>query len=177
MRKILVVSAIGLLATVVFAQSRNYPALNVKAGLWQVTITTTMSGQLPPNLQARLDQMTPEQRARIEAQFGATPHTRTFKKCVKQEDLARDPFSGRDEKCRWTLVNSNSSEMEMRGTSCEAGKNQGMETDVDMKIHALDSENVKASVKGTATGNGQTMTVSGSYTGKWLGSACPADAE
>jgi hypothetical protein len=52
-----------------------------------------------------------------------------------------------------------------------------METHVDVKIHALDSENVKGSMKGTATGNGQTMSVNGSYTGKWLGSNCPADAE
>ncbi len=177
MRKLLLVAAIGLLASVVFAQSGKYQPLNVKTGLWQVTVSTTISGQLPPNLQARLDQMTPEQRARIEAQFGATPHTRTFKKCIKQQDVARDPFSGRDEKCNWTLVNSTSSEMEIRGTLCDAGKDQGMETDVDMKIHALDSENVKASVKGTATGNGQTMTVNGSYTGKWLGSTCSADAE
>lgn len=177
MRKLLLVVAIGLLACVVLAQNARFQPLNVKAGLWQVTVTTAFSGQLPPEMQARLDQMTPQQRARIEAQFGATPHTRTYKKCIKQEDVKRDPFSGRDEKCNWTVLNSTSSEMEVRGTSCDAGKNQGMDTDVTLKIHALDSGNVKASVKGTATGNGQTMTVNGSYTGKWLGSTCSADAE
>ena len=177
MRKLFLVAVIGLLASVVLAQNARFQPLNVKTGLWQVTVSTTMSGQLPPNLQARLDRMTPEQRARIEAEFGGTPHTRTFKKCIKHEDLASDPFSGRDEKRHWTLVNSGSSEMEIRGTSCDAGKDQGMETDIDMKIHALDSENVKASLKGTAAGNGQTMAVNGSYTGKWLGSVCSADAE
>lgn len=181
MRKLLLVVAIGLLACVVLAQNARFQPLNVKPGLWQVNISTTMTGAIPPEMQAKLDQMTPEHRARVEAmlksRLNGTPQTRTYKKCIKQEDLTKEPFSGRDEKCYWTLVSSSSSEMEVRGTSCEAGKNQGMETNVHLKIHALDSENVKASLKGAATGNGQTMSLDGSYTGKWLGSTCPAGAE
>ncbi|MFI5115410.1 MAG: DUF3617 family protein [Terriglobales bacterium] len=176
MRKLFLLAVIGLLASLVLAQTARFQPLNVKPGLWQVTVDTTMSG-IPPDVLARLDRMAPEQRAQVEATFRAAPHIRNYKKCVKKEDLQKEPFSGRDEKCYWTLVSSSSSEMEVRGTSCEAGKNQGMETNVHLKIHALDSENVKASLKGKATGNGQTMSLDGTYTGKWLSSTCPAGAE
>ncbi len=180
MRKLLSVAVIGLLASVVLAQTARFQSMNVKTGLWQVTTTTTMTG-VPPDLQAKLAQMTPEQRAQAEAiiktRFGGTPNTRTYKKCVTKEDVEKDPFSGRNEKCNWTVLNSSSSGMELRGTVCDAGKEQGMETDVDLKIRAVDSENVEATLKGTATGNGMTMTVNGTYTGKWLGATCPAGAE
>ena len=52
-----------------------------------------------------------------------------------------------------------------------------MNTNVDVKLHALDSENVKASMQGTSTGNGQTVNVSGTFTGKWIGSSCPANKD
>ena len=179
MRKLLFVIVIGLVSCVVVAQNARYQPLNVKTGLWQVTVTTSVSGLPPmtPEMQAKFDQMTPEQRAQIMARFSGTPHTRTYKKCVKQEDLDKAPFSGKDEKCNWTLVDSSSSGIEIRGTACDAGKDQGMETDVAVKIHALDSENVKGTVQGTATGNGRTMNVSGTYSGKWLGGTCTAEAE
>ena len=67
--------------------------------------------------------------------------------------------------------------MEIRGTACEAGRNQGMETDVNIKVHALDSENVKASVQGTSIGNGHTVNISGTFTGKWISASCPAETD
>ena len=65
--------------------------------------------------------------------------------------------------------------MEIRGTSCEAGRNQGMETGLNIKVQALDSENVKASVQGSSTGNGHTVNITGTITGKWIGASCPAE--
>jgi hypothetical protein len=35
--------------------------------------------------------------------------------------------------------------MEVRGAACEAGKDQGMKTDVTMKIHAIDSKRQRGS--------------------------------
>jgi hypothetical protein len=52
-----------------------------------------------------------------------------------------------------------------------------MDTSIALKLHAVDSENVKASMQGRSTGNGQTMTLSGTFNGKWVSSSCPADAE
>jgi hypothetical protein len=130
-------------------------------------------------MQAKIDQMTPEQRARIEAmiksRFGGTPQTTTYQKCVTTEDLNNNAFVNKpDERCTWTVLSSTGSDMEVQGTECAAGRNQGMETDVHIKIHAVDSENVKASVQGTATGNGHTLNINHTLTGKWISASCPA---
>jgi hypothetical protein len=179
MRKGFLASLICLFAGVVLLAAGKVQPLNVKTGLWQVSMTTTMSGLPPiaPEMQAKLDQMTPEQRAKMEAmmksRFGGTPHTSSYKKCVTKEELENNAFDKPDEKCNWTVVNSTGSDMEVKATSCAAAKNEGMQTDVDLKLHVVDSENVQASMQLTATGNGHTMNGSGSYTGKWLGAACP----
>jgi len=179
MRNSILFGAILLWATVVMADNPLQP-LDVKTGLWQVTAINTASGvpPIPPEMQARLDQMTPEQRARVEtmlkSRFGGTPQTRTYQKCVTAKDLNANPWAnGPDEKCTWTVVRSTSSDMEVRGTSCAGGKSQGMQTDISIKVHAVDSENVKAAVNGTSTGNGHTVNFEGTFTGKWLGPTCP----
>lgn len=178
MRKVLCLAVICLLGSLVFAA--NEP-LNVKTGLWQVTETSTATGLPPitPEMQARLDKMTPEQRAQLQAamnsRFNGTPQTTTYKTCVTKDELNKNAFDGPDEKCTWTVVNSTGSDMEAQGTSCAAGKNQGMKTDITMKLHAVDSENVKATVQGTSTGNGNTVNVNAAFTGKWIGATCPTN--
>src|SRR5579864_7815284 len=60
-------------------------SLDIKPGLWDVASTVQMSG-LPPI--PNLDQMTPEQRARIEAAMkgmAGSPRTTTVKSCVTRE--------------------------------------------------------------------------------------------
>ena len=182
MRKVLSAALVGLLASVVLLAAGKVQPLNVKTGLWQVSTTTTMSGlpEIPPDMQARLDQMTPEQRAKIEAmmksRLGGTPQTSSYKKCVTKEELENNPWNKPDEKCDWAVVNSTGSDMEVKTNSCTAGKNVGMmQTNVDLKIHVVDSENVQATMQLTSTGNnGTTMVGNGTYTGKWLGATCPA---
>ena len=151
MRNVLFVAVACFLVSIVFAATE---PLNVKTGLWQVTEIGTTSGlpPLPADMQARLDKMTPEQRAKLEAamkgRFGGTPQTINYKTCVTKDDLAKAAFTSPDEKCSWTVVNSSRTDLEVRGSACEAGKNEGMKTDVTMKIHAIDSENVKGAVTG-----------------------------
>jgi hypothetical protein len=183
MRNLTLFGAILLWATALLAGDAFQP-LNVKTGLWQVTENSTMSGLPPftPDMQAKLDQMSPEQRAHIEAmmkdRFSGTPHTTTYKKCVTAEDLKTNPWvNGPDEKCTWTVVSSTSSDMEVRGTGCDAGKNQGMDTDIRVKLHVVDSENVKASAQGSATGNGHSLNFNNTFTGKWMNANCPAGTD
>jgi hypothetical protein len=179
MRKVILSASICLLAGVILSAAGKVQPLNVKTGLWQVTMTTTMSGlpPIPPEMQARLEQMPPEQRAKMEemikSRFGGAPHNSSYKKCVTKEELENNAFNKPDEKCNWTVVNSTGSDMEVKGTSCAAGKSEGMQTDVDLKLHVVDSENVQATMQFTATGNGHTMNGNGTYTGKWLGASCP----
>ncbi len=73
-------------------------------------------------------------------------------------------------KCNWKLIKSNSSDMEAKGTACDASENEG--TNVHYKLHALDSEHVNGSGDWTATFQGQVIngTVAGS--GHWVASSC-----
>jgi len=133
-------------ATILFAA--DYQPLKVQTGLWQVNSTTNLTG---------------------------TPHTSSYKTCVTPKNLNSNPWAnGPDEKCVWTVVKSSASDMDVHGAECEAGKEYGMTTNVDLKVHAVDAENVKASMEGTSKGNGQNMNFSGTYTGKWIAASCPA---
>lgn len=150
MRSKFLLGAMILAATFLFAGS-DFQPLNVKPGLWQVTANNNLTG---------------------------TPHTVSYKKCVTAKDLNSNPWAnGPDEKCVWTVVKSTASDMEVHGAACEAGKEYGLDTNVDLKIHAVDSGNVKASMEGTSKGNGQNMNFSGTYTGKWVGASCPAGTD
>lgn len=176
MRTLLFVAVPCFLVSLVFAATE---PLNVKTGLWQVTEVSATSGAppIPAGMQATLDKMSPEQRAKMEAamkaRFGGTPRTVNYQTCVTKDDLVKAVFTGPDEKCSWTVVNSSSTDMDVRGSACEAGKSQGMKTDVTMKIHAIDSQNVTGTVQGSATGNGNTVNINNSYTGKWVSATCP----
>lgn len=137
-------------ATILFA-GNGYQPLNVKTGLWHVTGSN---------------------------QFMGNPMKTDYKKCLTAKDLNTNPFTnGPDEKCTWTVLTSTGSDMEVKGTGCEAGKEYGMNTTVNLKLHAVDNENVQGSLQGTATGNGQTVNLNGNYTGKWMSASCPAGTE
>jgi hypothetical protein len=122
--------------------------LNVNTGLWQVTGTNNVAG---------------------------SDHPINYKKCVSEKQLGEPWVNGPDEKCTWTVVNSTGTDMEVNGKSCEAGKQYGMETNIDLKLHVVDSENVNATMQGTMTGNGQTMNMNGKLKAKWLGAKCGSD--
>lgn len=140
--------AILFTATILLAADSNQ-TLDVKPGLWHVTGTNQFMGHT-----SKTD----------------------YKNCITAKDLSSNPWvNGSDEKCTWTVVTSTASDIEIKGTSCELGKEYGMSTNVDIKLHAVDTENVKASMQGTSTGNGQTLSSNGAFTGKWMGSSCSAN--
>ncbi len=159
MRKIVFVSVVCSVASLVLAAAGDIQPLKVKTGLWQMTETVKWTG-LPPQMAAMMK---------------SAPPTRTYKSCVRAKDLSTNPWAdGSGDKCTWTVLNSNGSDMEVQGTSCDLGKDFGMKADVHGKIHAVDSENGTGSMEVTLTGNGQTMNGHASYTGKWIGESCPA---
>jgi Protein of unknown function (DUF3617) len=161
MRIVSLFAAVLLLATVLLAGS-NFQPMEVKTGLWQVTEISNISG-LPPQMQGMMGQMS-----------GGKARPISYKTCVKAKDLNSNPWAnGSQEKCTWTVLNSSASDMEVKGTSCEAGKEQGMQTDVNLKIHAVDSENVKGTADGTAVGNGMNVKLHNTYSGKWVSATCP----
>lgn len=144
MRKWILPGAVLLWVTVFIAAGLD--PLNVKTGLWQVTMTSKIS-TLP------------------------SPTTNTYKACVKKEDLDKYPFTDPADNCNWKVLNSSGSEMEATGTC----KPEGMgNVSFNMKLVAADSENVKAT--GQLSFSGPAGNMSGTYSGtaKWIGAMCPA---
>lgn len=120
--------------------------LNVKTGLWQVTMTTTID-ELPLS------------------------HTNTYSACLKQEDLSHYPFTDPDAHCVWNVVTSTSSQMRATGTCTPAGLGT---LQFNMNLVAIDPATVKAT--GQLATDSPAGALHGSYTGaaKWLGATCPA---
>lgn len=171
MRKVIfAATCLAVSVVMLFAADEQQP-LNVKTGSWQVEYLVKYSG-LPPQYQAMMDQLTEQQKSAM-----GLPTAKTLKLCVKQKDLNK-PWSG-DNDCRWKVVKSTSSELDAQGTSCRNGSTRGSsDLNMDIQIHAIDSENVHATLHGTATmEGGNKMTLDGSYVGKWLSSMCEDSAK
>jgi hypothetical protein len=132
-------------ATVLVAASLS--PLNVKPGLWQVTMTSKINAFPAPN-------------------------TSTYKSCVRKEDLGKYPFTDPEANCTWNVVSSTGSMMEANGTCMPASMGK---VEFRMRLEAVDSENVRGT--GQLTANGPAGAMNGNYTGaaKWIGAACPAD--
>jgi len=156
MKKAIAAAVLCLAASLAYTAVGDVQPLNVKTGLWQMTETVTWTG-LPPQM----------------ASMMKNGLTIKYKSCVKTKDLNTNPWvNGSGEKCVWTVLNSTGTDMEVRGTSCDMGKNYGMTSEAHGKIHVLDSENGTGSFAVTLTGNGQTMNGHASYTGKWISASC-----
>jgi hypothetical protein len=174
-RHALLVTLFMSFASLVFAGSGNVQPLNVKTGLWQTTMTITLSGAPPmtPEMQAHLAQMSPEQRARIEAmmkqKFGGTPETHTYQSCITKEDLNKYPFTDPKQNCTYNVLTSTGSKMDVSGTCTQS---DGTKANFNMRLDAVDSENVKGTGQLVLSGNGRTTNGNYSGTGKWLSSSC-----
>ena len=193
MKKMIVLGAVCLSATVLLAQTQKkkpdqappplkaatmkITPMNVKTGLWQSTSTISVTGGLglPADVVAKL---TPEQKARYEAamqaQAGGHNSTHTDKSCLTQKDLTTDPFAQKDSSdenihCHGTLLSSTSTDIVLQETcSGEASMTY------TMKIHADSTEHATGTGTGTATMGGHTMNSSVKFDSKWLGATCPA---
>lgn len=169
MQKIALWTLSCLSASILLAAGK-YQPLDVKLGTWETVYTSTVSGA-PPIPQKMLDKMTPEQRARFEAAMSkmasGTPKTRTSKSCLTRERLEKDPFNDR-KSCTVTVLSSTGSKMEIE----EVCQEEDAKSDSKVRIEATDSENVKGWMQSTVTGSGKTMNLNGTFTSKWIGTAC-----
>ncbi len=162
------IAALSALALASLAASAAEP-LNVKPGLWEMSTTTADAGaMIPPAL---LAQMSPEQRARIEAatkqQSAGGSHTHSSKSCVTKEDLNRGKFeAGKDEdakNCQYRIVTQTATHMQS-SFQCTGDEARSGE----MKFEALSPEQIKGAIQ-VATPNGK---VTVELTGHWLAASC-----
>jgi hypothetical protein len=170
---------IGLILTSslpVWAADKGQP-VNVKTGLWEMTMTTTTSGTMPisPEFAAKL---TPEQRAKMEAAMkansGEKTRTITYKDCMTKEKLQKGADFGKtDPKCPPTVATSTASSIDVR-FSCEQA---GVKTSGTIHFDALNPENIRGSGQTSATSGGNTMNAKMGWTGKWIAAACGGETE
>ncbi len=160
-KKLLLIGCLTGCVAVLFAADEQ--RLNVKPGLWQVDYKVKYSG-LPPQTQAMIDHMTAQQKSAMGIEA-----PKAYKLCVREKDLNKAWTQGHDN-CPLKVVKSTSTDLELHRDACRADH-----TEIDLKFHAVDSENVLATMHGTGTQHGANITLDGNYAGKWLGSTCPAD--
>jgi hypothetical protein len=159
MRTRLLALAIGSAGFAVFAAAQQFQPLNVKTGMWQMTKKIAWTG-LPPQLAGMMK---------------AAPQTTQYNSCVTTASLRSNPWAnGSGDNCTWNVVSSTSTDMEVTGTGCRLGANNGMTGQVHGQIHIVDSTDGTGSMTVTLIGNGQTATGQASYTGKWISASCPA---
>ena len=145
--------------------------LNVKEGLWEMTVTHSMSGMpatpnIPPDVLAK---MPPEQRARIEAAMKGGPSTDVRKECITKEKLEKhSAFSNNRGDCTRTVVNSTGSKLEVK-IHCEEKQ---ASTDGTLVLETVGSDRVKGTMQAVTNANGHTMNMNFTFSSKYLGPAC-----
>jgi hypothetical protein len=165
-----------LLALVVFSSltlwaADNITPLNVKEGLWEMTVTHSMSGMpampdIPPDVLAK---MPPEQRARMEAMMKGGPSTDVRKECITKEKIEKhSAFSNNRGDCTRTVVNSTGSKLEVK-IHCEEKQ---ASTDGTLVLETVGSDHVKGTMQAVTNANGHTMNMNFTFSSKYLGPAC-----
>ena len=154
------------------AWSADFKPLDVKMGLWETTNTFQTSGMPPVSIPPdALANMTPEQRARVEAMMKGSGNNRTstVKSCVTREKMNKQEWFNNDNRdCTRTVVSSSSSKLEMR-LQCTSN---GTKTDGTFRIEALNSENIKGSMQMTSSGGDRPMNMNSNFTSRWIGPNC-----
>jgi|CZKY01.1.fsa_nt_gi hypothetical protein len=169
-----------LLALIVFSSLTLLAAdkitpLNVKEGLWEVTVTHSMSGMpampaIPPDALAK---MPPEQRARVEAAMKQSgmggPSTDVRKECITKEKLEKhSAFGDNRGECTRNVVNSTGSKLEVK-FHCEEKQTS---TDGTLVVEAVSSDSTKGTMQSVTNSNGRTMNMNITFSSKYLGPAC-----
>lgn len=171
---LIVVSSLIVFSSLTLRAADNILPLNVKEGLWEVTVTHSMSGMptssmanIPPDALAK---MTPQQRAQVEAMMGGKPSTDVRKECVTKDKLQKNSaFSNNRGDCTRTVINSTGRKLEVK-FHCEEKQSV---SDGNFVMEAVGSDNVKGTMHMVAnTSSGHNMTMDFTINSKYLGADC-----
>lgn len=145
---------------------------DIRPGLWSITSTVQISG-LPPI--PNLDQMTPEQRARVEAMMKnmAGGHTNTTKSCVTRQSIDKaiaDASSNRNATCAPKLMNVTDAKVQMHIDCTQNGETKSTG---DINIERQDAEHFKGNGAIKSSGaNGRVMDMKMTMNGVFVSSDC-----
>jgi len=149
-------------------------AFDIKPGLWDLANTVQVSG-LPPI--PNLDQMAPEQRARVESAMkgmAGNPRTNTAQSCITREGIEKaiaKTNSTKTNNCAPKLVSASASKVELH-IDCASEKGDA-KSNGDIMIQRRDPEHFTGSGTIKSVGaNGRIMDMKWSMTGTFVSSDC-----
>ena len=164
--RLLAVAVVAALGAVAAAQA---PALNVQMGLWEISSTTDLGGQIPG---IDTSKMTPDQKARLDAAMKAMAGPHTSKTCMTKEKFDQSNFMGQDQPggaCHQAITTNTSTSLE--GTVTCAGEHP---MSGQVHIDAPSPTTFTGTVKATSTEGARATTVNIALSGKWLSADCGA---
>lgn len=145
-------------------------AMAVDLGLWEITTQGQMSGA--PMIPAdTLAQMSPEQRAKIQAMLARAGHGQKFKECMTEERRQKgfDEHREHADKCRTTVVTNTSNEYESHS---ECAGDEGRMSTVATHFKIAGRHAASGTVDITRTVDGNPSTIHSTIEAKWLASDC-----
>ena len=168
MSRVFTVAVVSVSIAVV-AVAQQTPALNVNMGLWELTSAINIGGDRPA---MDTSKMTPEQKARMEAAMQGMmgQHTSTTKSCITKDKFNKTTFFENEDPnttCTQTLSTNTRSTLDVT-VVCTGARPQTNQLHFD----ALSPTSFKGTIKSSSVARGQTMTMNGILTGKWLGADC-----
>jgi hypothetical protein len=173
-------ASLTLSGAAVVAQAADFVKPNIKPGLWEVTNSPQVGGEMPIS-DDQLAKLPPEQRAKMEAAVKAgvananKPHT--YKECMTPEKIARrfDIDKREGSACKRKIVSSTPNELQMHDECSDAGR----KTVSDVHFQMKGGTQMSGKIDVVMTSGGKTMTVNSTVQGKWLGADCGSvkDAE
>jgi hypothetical protein len=163
-----VLTVLGAVTMCAAASARADP-LDLKLGLWETTMTSSVSGTLMPD--AQMERLSPAQREAIQAMMKKReadgPKAHTFRTCLTREDLAK-PFEKEDEDeakhCKRTTLVATRARQEI-DIACEGDGPEKRE----WRMEAKSRERVTGDMKVVSAKGSVTMHL----TAKWIASECP----
>jgi predicted regulator of amino acid metabolism with ACT domain len=160
-------------ALVVVAHAADLVKPNIKPGLWEVTNSPQVTGDMPIS-EDQLAKMSPEQRARVEAMMkqgmASANKTRVYKDCMTPEKIARGFDIAKEEgkSCKRKIVSSTANELQLHD-ECD-GENRKTVSDVHFQVKG--STAMTGQINVIITSGAKTMKVDSKVQGKWLAADC-----
>ena|SRR5277367_2426862 len=168
---LIVCTSLAILFSLLPLWAADITPLNVKEGLWEVTVTHSVSGMpaapsIPPDVLAK---MPPEQRAHIEAMLKGGSSTDVHKDCITKEKLEKhSAFTNNGGECTRTVVSSSGNKLEMK-VHCEENQTS---TDGTLVLEAVSPDNVKGTMHSVTNTKSRNMNIDLTFNSKYLGPSC-----
>jgi hypothetical protein len=148
------------------------PALDVKMGLWEITTTVQIRGQIAIDT----SKMTPEMKKVVEdavKKVTGETYTNVANQCMNNEWLGKWVFMGQNPPgltCTQTPTSNTRASLDVTIT-CTGEHTSATQ----MHLDALSPTSMKGTIKSESTEQGRTSTSNVALTGKWLGADCGSE--